>query len=77
MSYHSKQPSARIAIIGAGISGLTCARTLFDNDWEDAKVADPQPPVKNSTDARTSASDIVAYYLDDISNHRLLTSAVE
>lgn len=49
----------------------------FDNDWEDAKIADPQPPAKNSTDARTSASDIIAYYLDDISNHKLLTSAEE
>jgi len=49
----------------------------LDNDWEDAKVADPQPPVKNSADARTGASDIVASYLDDISNHKLLTSAEE
>lgn len=48
-----------------------------NDNWDDANVADSQPPPNEHTHAKANSPDIVAYYLDEISNQKLLTAREE
>jgi glycine/D-amino acid oxidase-like deaminating enzyme len=67
----SSKPSRAIAIIGAGVIGLSWARLARDHGWRVA-ITDPSPKLGEWVEAEFGSDDpLVTWSADQNSGHRL------